>query len=103
MYEAAAVSQIENVHGLEEPQRAERVGVSRVLGRLEAHVDVALRGEVVDLVGLRLLNDADEVGGVGQVAVVHEEAHAALVRIGVGMGDAVGVEGADAAPVPCTV
>ena len=56
-----------------------------------------LRGQVVDLVGLGLLDDADEVGGVGQVAVVHEEAHAGLVRVVVEMVDAVGVEQAGAA------
>jgi hypothetical protein len=32
---------------------------------------VALGGEVVDLVGLHLLHDADQAGGVGQIAVMH--------------------------------
>ena len=32
-----------------------------------------LGGEIVDFVGLRLLNDADEIGGVGHVAVVQDE------------------------------
>ena len=59
--------------------------------------DVALRGEVVDLVRLDLLDDADQVGGIGQIAVMQVQAHAALVRILVQMIDAVGVERGGAA------
>ena len=51
----------------------EPVGVGRVLGRLEAHLDVALGGQVVDLVWLDLLHDADQVGRVRQVAIVQEK------------------------------
>ena len=35
---------------------------------------MALRREVVDLVRLHLLDDADQVGGVGQVTVVQDTA-----------------------------
>ena len=56
-----------------------------------------LRGEVVDLLRARLLDDADQVGRVGHVAVVHEEAHALLVGVDVEVVDALGVEGARAA------
>ncbi len=87
----------QNAHRLEQAQRAQGVGVGGVLGGLEAHLHVGLRGQVVDLVGLGLLDDADEVGRVGQVAVVHEEAHARLVRVVVEVVDAVGVEQAGAA------
>ena len=57
---------------LEQAQRADAVGVGGVFGRLEADLDVALGGQVVDLVGLHLLDDADQVGGVGQVAIVQD-------------------------------
>ena len=53
---------------------------------------MALRRQVVDLVGLHLLDDADQIGGVGQVAVVQMQAHVALVRVLVEVIDAVGVE-----------
>jgi hypothetical protein len=53
---------------------------------------VALRGEVVDLVGLHLLDDAHQAGAVGHVAVVEDEAAVRFVRILVEMVDAVGVE-----------
>ncbi len=68
------------------------VGVGGVLGGLEADLDVALGREVVDLVGLGLLHEADQVGGIGQVAVVQEEARLVLVRVDVEMVDAGGVE-----------
>jgi len=73
-------------------QRAERVGVGGVLGLLERHGDVALRREVVDLVGLHLLDDAHEAGGISHVAVVQDEAAIADVRILVQVIDAIGVE-----------
>ena len=53
---------------------------------------MALRGEVVEFVGLYLLDDADQAAGVGQVAVVEDEAAVRLVRVLVEMVDAVGVE-----------
>ncbi len=51
-----------------------------------------LRREVVDLVGLNLLHDADEVGCVGEIAVVEEEAHRLFVTILIEMIYPVGVE-----------
>ncbi len=53
---------------------------------------MALGGEIVDLVGLNLLDDADQVGRVGQVAVMHEEADVRLVRVLVEMIDPVGID-----------
>ncbi len=67
---------------------AQRVRVGGVLGLLEAHRDVALRGEVVDLVGLDLLDDALQARGVGHVAVVQDEAAVVLVRVLVEVVDA---------------
>jgi hypothetical protein len=48
----------------------EPIAVGRVLRRLEAHIDVALCAEIVDFVRPDLLYQADQVHGVGQVAVV---------------------------------
>ena len=88
LVEAGPFLQAQDADGLEQAQGAERVGVGGVLGGLEAHLHVRLRREVVDLVGLGLLDDADQVGGVGHVAVVHEEAHAGNVGVVVEMVDA---------------
>ena len=58
-----------------------RVGIGGVFRRLEATPHMALGGEIVDLVGLRLLHDADQVGRIGHVAVMQDEAQVLLVRI----------------------
>ncbi len=58
---------------------------------------MALGGKIVDLVGLGLLDDADQIGGIGQVAVMQNEPLILLVRILVEMVDAAGVEGRRAA------
>ena len=53
---------------------------------------MALRGEIVNLVGLHLLHDADQVRRIGQVAVIHEETHIRLMRVLIEMIDAVGID-----------
>ena len=97
LVEAGAILHAEQADRLQHAQRAHPVGVGRVFRRLERHADVALRGEVVDLLGLHLLDDANQVGGVGEVAVVQDEAPARVVRVLVEMVDAVGVEAGSAA------
>ena len=57
-------------HRLQDPQRAQRIAVGGVLRALKAHRHMALGTEVVDLIGLHLLDDPDQVGAVGEVAVV---------------------------------
>ena len=53
---------------------------------------MGLRAEVVDLVGLDLLDDVDEGRGVGEVAVVEDEVRVGLVRVLVEVVDAGGIE-----------
>ena len=74
LVEARLLLQPQDADRFEQPQRAERIGVGGVFRRLERHRDMALRREVVDLVRLHLLDDADQVGRIGQVAVVQDEA-----------------------------
>jgi hypothetical protein len=87
LVEARPVPQPEQAYGLEEPQRSQRVRVAGVFRLLERDGDMALRREVVDLIGLDLLDQPNEVGGVGHFAVVQEEAHAGLVRVPIEMVD----------------
>jgi len=54
---------------------------------------MALRRQVVDLGRPHLLHQADQVGGVGHVAVMQEEAHALLVGVDIEVVDPAGVEG----------
>ncbi len=92
LVEAAVALQAEQADRLEQSQRAQRVDVGGVLRALEADRDMAHRAEVVDLVGAHLLHDADQVGAVGEVAVVQDEPAVALVRVLVEVVDALGVE-----------
>ncbi len=82
----------EDADRLEQPQRADPVGVGGIFRRLETDLDMALRGEVVDLIGLGLLHQTDQVGRVGQIAMMQEKAGRTAVRILVQMVDAAGVE-----------
>ena len=43
--------------------------------------DVTLRGQIVDLVRLHLLDDPDEIRGVRQVSIVQFEADVLFMRI----------------------
>ena len=53
---------------------------------------MALRGKVVDFVGLDLLDDAHQAGTVGHVAVVQGETPVLDMRILIQMIDTVGIE-----------
>ena len=92
LIKAGLALQAENADAFEQAQRAKGVGVGGVFGGLERDLDVALRGEVVDFVGLGMLENADQVGGVGEVAVVQGEAPVGGVRVLVEVINALGVE-----------
>lgn len=47
--------------------------------------------EVIDLVGLSFLDDPDQVGTIGHIAVVQLEANVGRVRVLVKVIDAIGV------------
>ncbi len=80
----------EVAHRVEQPQHAESRHVGRVLGHLEGDLDVALGGQVVDLVGLDGLERPRQAVRVDEVAVVQHQLVADVV-------DAPGVERAAAA------
>ena len=69
-----------------------RIRVGGVLRRLERHCDVALRGQVIDLIRLHFLDDADEIGRIRQISVMQAQPDIALMRILVEMIDAVRIE-----------
>ena len=54
---------------------------------------MALCREIVDFVGLHLLDDANEIGRIGQITVMQLETDVLLVRVLVQMIDAIGIEG----------
>jgi hypothetical protein len=73
LVETGFLVKAENADGFEDAQCANTFGVGCVFRGFEADGDMAHGGLVVDFVGLDLLNDADEVGGVGEVAVMEGE------------------------------
>ena len=97
LIEAGLLFQPEDADRLQDAQRADAIRVGRVLRLLERDGHMAHRGQVVDLVGLHLLDDAHQAGEVGQVAVVQHEVAVIDMRILIEMVDPVGVEQAAAA------
>jgi hypothetical protein len=67
--------------GLQHPKRAQSIRIGGVFRRLEGDLHVRLRRQIVNLVRLGLLHDADDIGRVGHVAVAEMEGNALLVRI----------------------
>jgi hypothetical protein len=55
-----------------------------------------LGGEIVDFVGLDFSEQTSERAGVGQIAIMQEEAGMAEVRVGIDGVEAAGVKGAGA-------
>ena len=92
MIEARLSAQPEQPDGLEQPQRAERVGVSRIFRGFERDLDMALCAEVINLIRLDFLNNPDEISGIRQIAVVEEKILVRIVRVLIEMIDAFGVE-----------
>jgi hypothetical protein len=84
--------QAKDADGFEDAQGAHTVGVGGIFGGLEADRHVAHGAEVVDFVRLGLLDDTDQVGGVGEVAVVQDEVLVFDVRVLVEVVDSVGIE-----------
>ena len=92
LIETAGFLQAENADGLEDAQRAEPVGIGGIFRRLETDEHVTLRGEIIDLVGLHLLDQADEIGRIRDVAIMQKEAQVRHMRIAVEMIDAIRID-----------
>ena len=81
LIEARRFFQAQYANSLEQTQRAKSIGVCRIFRRLEGDLNVRLRREIVDLVRLRLLNDADDIGCIRDIAIVQMKCNALLVRV----------------------
>ena len=82
----------EDADGFQQAEHAEGVRIRSVLGLFERDLDVRLRGEIIDLVGLDLLDDVDERRAVGHVAIVQKEVGVRVMRVFVDVVDTGGVE-----------
>ena len=74
LVDAAALLEVAGAHGLEHPQHSGGVHVGRELGRVEADLHMALRGQVVDFVGSHLVDDLHDRHGVAEVGIMQMEA-----------------------------
>src|SRR5450631_866867 len=92
LIEAGFLGKAQDADRFEKAKRANGVGILRIFRRLETHLDVALRGEVVNFVGLDLLDNANEVGRIGEVAIMQQKVHAGLVRVMIQMIDTAGID-----------
>ena len=77
-----------------------RDGLNGVGRRVERDADVALRAQVVDLVGLNVEHQVGQVLSIGQVTVMQKQFRTGFVRIPVDVVDPHGVEAAAAADDP---
>ena len=92
LVEAGFLFEAKDADGFEDAQRTNPVGVGGVFGGFEADSHMAHRRQIVDFIRLHQLDDADEIGGIGQIAVVQDEVAVIDVRILIEVIDAVGVE-----------
>lgn len=97
MVKAGFFLQAQQAYGFEQAQGAHAVDVGGVLRALEAYRHMTLRAEVVDLIGLYLADDAGQVAGVAEVAIVQLQACVIYMRVLVDVINALGVERAGAA------
>jgi hypothetical protein len=73
LIKSEATLEAENADRLEQAQGADGVGIGGVFGGLEAHLHMALGGQIVDFRRPHLLDDPDQAGAVGEVAVMELE------------------------------
>ena len=92
LVEARLIDQMERSNGLDETQYAESIGVGGVLRLFKGDLNVALSGEVVNLVGLHFLDDLHQAGRVRHIAVMEDEAAVGVMRIFVERIDACSIE-----------
>ena len=86
LVDLAAIGKAYLADGLDDAEHADGIDIGGELGGVEADLHVALGGEVVDLRGAHVGDDADDGHGVAEVSVVEVEVGAALE-----VGDALAV------------
>ena len=92
LVDAGFLRQAQQAHRFQNPQRTDTVDLGGVFRFVETHPHVRHRPEVINLVGLYFLNDADDVGRVGEVAVMEFKPYVFVVRIFIQVVDALRIE-----------
>ena len=86
------IAQTQQTYGFQNTQGAYTVGIGCVLGRIETHFYVTHGCQVINFIGLHLLNDTGDVHRVGKVAIVQYQIAVLHMRILIQVIDAVGIE-----------
>ena len=81
LIEARFVFQPQKANRLQQTERPHAIHICCVFRRLKADGNVALRAKVVDLIRLRLRDDACQIAAVRQVTVVQVKVAAVLVWV----------------------
>ena len=97
LVEAAFFHEAGFADGFEDAHRAEADDVARVFRNIEGNAHVRLSAEVVNFVGLELVEEFHHLHGIGEIAVVEVEFDAVDVRVAVKVIDPAGVKGGSAA------
>ena len=92
LIETGFLLKTQEANRFQQTQRTHGVHVSGVFRGFEGNRNVAHRAQVVDFIRLYFLQDAGQVGGIGQVAVVQVEFRVRRVRILINMIDTFGVK-----------
>ena len=77
---------------LEDAKSAEGVRIGGVFRRLKTNGYMALSTKVVDLIRLHLLDDSNQVGTIGKIAIVEHKPRIAFMRVLVEVIDSGGIE-----------
>ena len=88
LIEARLFREAKNADRLQNAQGTGGIGIRRVFRRLKAYLHVTLRGQVVNLIWLHRLNDANQIRRVGHISVMNLKMRVGNVRILVHMIDA---------------
>ena len=82
---------------LENPLCAKPVDVARILRNIERDAHVGLRAQIIDFIGLKIIQQLHHLHRIGEIAIVKEKFNPVHMRILVEMIDAAGVERRSAA------
>jgi hypothetical protein len=86
------VFQFQKPDAFQQAQGAQGIGVGSVFRGFKGHGHMALGCQVVDLIRLDLLENTDQVGGIGQISIMKDKVSVVHMGVLIQVVDAVGVE-----------
>ncbi len=92
LVEPATLLHTQNPDPFEQPEHAKAIRVGCVFRCFKADRDMGLGAQVINLVGLHILEYPRQVGRIGQIAVMEDETLIPRMRVFVDMVDPLRVE-----------